>query len=173
VAATNVLRKVPILIEANRSVKTWSEQMLAVLDAGAELRMIKHEIGSSSSVLDPPFPNGEAIINQLVAMDRYTNWVAEDFSIYKKELSELQRRAEEKGLTEDERERRQGEVWDAIRAVPSVQDMTGDSDTPRRPAEAPSWAAYQGAEEVALRLITEASLGRPKAAPQRTAADTG
>src|SRR5919106_4102147 len=47
VDATNRLRKVPILINANRSVKTWSEQMLAVIDAGLDLRMIKHQIASS------------------------------------------------------------------------------------------------------------------------------
>ena len=34
VQATNTLRRVPILIEANRSTKTWSEQMLAVIEVG-------------------------------------------------------------------------------------------------------------------------------------------
>jgi hypothetical protein len=48
VEATNAIRKAGTLINANRSVRTWSDQMLALIDASNELRLIKHEIHLSS-----------------------------------------------------------------------------------------------------------------------------
>jgi hypothetical protein len=80
---------------------------------------------------------------------------------------EQQRRAEGKGLSDDERAGRQSETWEAIQEVPSVEDMMRDTDAPPRPPE-PSWAAYLEAEGEALVLITEASLGGLKRTHRET-----
>ena len=53
VKATNVLRKAGRRIAADRSVETWGEQMLAVIDAGQELRVIRHEIEASANLPEP------------------------------------------------------------------------------------------------------------------------
>jgi hypothetical protein len=123
VQATNELRRVPILINANRSVKTWSEQMLAVIDAGLTLRMIKHQIYSSRGLDDPPFPDYKKLVYLFEFMYQYTDWVTADFADRKKELSELQRQAEKSDLPVQDRARRQEAVWDHIQKLPSVADM--------------------------------------------------
>jgi hypothetical protein len=123
VQATNELRRVPILINANRSVKTWSEQMLAVIDAGLTLRMIKHQIYSSRGLDEPPFPDYKKLVYLFEFMYQYTDWVTADFADRKKELSEFQRRAEESGLSAQERAHRQEAVWDRILELRSVDDM--------------------------------------------------
>ncbi|SDY48057.1 hypothetical protein SAMN05661080_03608 [Modestobacter sp. DSM 44400] len=164
VGATNQLRRVPILIAANRSVKTWSEQMLALIDTGLDLRMIEHEIASSDGV-DAPFPDHAELVALFKTMYGYTDWVTEDFAERKKELSELQRRAEEQHLPEEQRAHRQAEVWNRIRELPSVADML-ESPVPTRsadgagspPAERPSWAGFEQAERCALRRITTTTL---------------
>jgi hypothetical protein len=95
VQSTNQLRRAWVLIAANRSVKTWSEQMYAVIEAGLTLRMIKHQIYSSRDIQYPPFPNHREVVHLTELMYRYMDWVVEDFAEHKKELSELQRQAEE------------------------------------------------------------------------------
>ncbi len=123
VQATNQLRRVPILIDANRSVKTWSEEMLAVIDVGLTLRMIKHQIDSSRVATEPPFPDYKKLVYLFTLMYDYTDWVTADFADLKKQLSERQRRAEKSDLSDQERARLQDAVWDAIRELRSVADM--------------------------------------------------
>jgi hypothetical protein len=164
VGATNQLRRVPILIAANRSVKTWSEQMLALIDTGLDLRMIKHQIESSGG-MDAPFPDHAELVLLFEQMYRYTDWVTEDFAVHKKHLSELQRRAEQQHLSDRQRRRRQAAVWDAIQELPSVADLlgiavsTGTADG-SVPVQTPSWATYQQAERLALVRITTATLAK-------------
>jgi hypothetical protein len=161
VTAINVIRKAPILIEANHSVKTWSEQMLAIIDVGFELRVIKHEIVASSSTADPPFPtqSEQEIVKQLEEMGRYIDQVAEDFQENKKSLSEQQLHAEANELSADERDDRQRKIWEAILQVRSVADLINPDA--RRSDKKPSWAKYQLAHEEALKLMIQASLGSP------------
>lgn len=165
VATTNVLRKAPILIEANRSVKTWDEQMLTFIDAKFELGAIRHEIDASNSAPNPPFSNIRQIREQLGVMEAYLEWVTKDFSRHKKELSEQQRLAEQQGLSPDERARRQGQVWDAIRGLDSVADLIRDPDARPHATEEPSWAKYESGYGMALDLITRASLGGTRRRP--------
>ena len=126
VEATNQLRNVPILIEANRSIKTWSVQMLEGIEAGLKLRTIKHQIYSSRVLNDVPFSNCPAVTYLLEWMYHYTDWVTEEFADRKKQLSELRLRAEETDLPDYERERRQSKVRDHIRSLRSIDDMRKD-----------------------------------------------
>lgn len=123
VQATNELRRVPIFINANRSVNTWSEQMLAVIDAGLTLRMIKHQIYSSRGLDERPFPDYQKLARLIEFMYEYTDWVTADFADRKKELSEFQRQAEQSDLSGQERARLLDTVWDRIQELPSVADM--------------------------------------------------
>lgn len=123
-AATNVLRRAAILVAANRSVRTWTGQMDALMDAGFELRAIKHEIGASAVAADPPpFLNGDAIMRQVDAMAAYIDWVVADFADNKKRLGERQRWAEASGIDDDQRTQRQAAIWEELSGLPSVADM--------------------------------------------------
>jgi hypothetical protein len=79
VQATNALRKAETLINANRSVKTWSQQMLALIEASNELRLVKHEIDlASRGVSDPPFRDFARIVWLLERMYRYMESLTRD-----------------------------------------------------------------------------------------------
>jgi hypothetical protein len=176
VQATNELRRVPILINANRSVKTWNKQMLAVIDASLTLRMIKHQISSSGNLDDSgrnldelPFPDHEELVHLFELMYQYTDWVITDFKDHKKELSELQRQAEESGLSAQEKAHRQDTVWDRILMLDSVADMlkkpsqkesedNGEDGATSQATEKPSWVTYEVAQDQALERITRATL---------------
>jgi hypothetical protein len=157
VKATNALRLIPIMIEANRSVKTWSEQMVAAIGVGFELRAIQHEISASAGTPFPPISETALIDTQFKAMLAYTQWLADDFRESKKELSNQQEWAEEKNLDVDERARRQRAVWNAIITRPPVADMLG-----RAPGEAAgevSWDSYEVAYRAVLQELVQASFG--------------
>jgi hypothetical protein len=182
VQATDKLRRVPILINANRSVEAWSEQMLAVIDANLALRMIKHQISSSRGLDEPPFSDYDKLVRLLELMYEYTDWVTADFANSKKELSELQHQAEERDLSAQELGHRQDAVWEGIRKLESIDDMykgasskdrklrqdsieealnrptDPDSDATWRAAIKLSWVTYEAAESLALQLITHATL---------------
>jgi hypothetical protein len=191
VEATNTLRKAGTLIDANRSVRTWSDQMLALIDASNLLRLIKHEIQlSSDGVSDPPFRNYADIVWLLETMYRYTESLTEDFADNKKRLSELQRHADSNTIGDEERAQRQSDVWREIRDLPSVADLladldedkigarvkslelalrTGDRRTLEDESAAPSRVTYEAAERLALQRIAEAALGTSRAG-ERTSA---
>jgi hypothetical protein len=159
VNATNVLRKAPTLIEANRSVKTWSEQMLLVIDAGFELRVIRHEIAASASVIDPPFADEfhEPIDRGLRQMYGYVDDLARDFRAHKKRLSEKQREAESYRLRAGNRADTQAAMWDELQQLWSVADLTGTPDSPPPPAGR-TFVSYQRTYEEVLDNIIRASL---------------
>jgi hypothetical protein len=182
VDATNQLRKVPILIEGNRSAKTWSEQMLSILDAGLSLRTLKHQFYASGALDYRPFPNHKELVLLVELMYHYTDWVADDFPRMKKNLGEAQRQAEAANLPAQERSRLQMEVWDRIQTLrwsdmqqtapasarqdcrEKIEELlkqpppdSGASEA--RWKEFESWVAYQEAESLALEAIVKASLG--------------
>ena len=123
VQATNTLRRVPIMVEANRSTKTWSEQMLAVIDVGLDLRMIKHQIYSGRDLPAPPFAEHRKLTYLFETMYHYTDWLAADFGDHKKDIGEFQRRAEHETLPLEERAAMQDEVWRQISGLPTMADM--------------------------------------------------
>jgi hypothetical protein len=169
VEATNALRKAGTLINANRSVKTWSEQMLELVDASNALRLVKHEIAlSSEGVSDPPFRDHAEVVRLLTTMYRYLEMETEHFADDKLELSELQRRAESLG-SDTERTTLQDEIWDKIKssvssllATPRVEDIRAattslENDRPSESGDS-SRVTYEAAEELVLRRIAQAAL---------------
>jgi hypothetical protein len=175
------------MIDANRSVKTWSAQMTVVMDAGLQLRALKHEIYSSRVLEDPPFSSHAELTELLETMYHYTDWVVADFTGNKKRLSELQLRAE--AANGRRRAALQAEVWDELLRLPAAKDMGADRTYPdderrkmrdhrrqgvtaalRQPATSanrlasltPSWLTYLECETVALELMTQAALARPQ-----------
>ncbi len=182
VGVTNTLRRVPLLVEANRSVKTWSEEMLGVMDAGLRLRSLKHQIFSCRVLDSPPFASHAALSRLLEEMYRYTDWVLDDFTANKKRLSELQRVAE--AAEPEERGAAQERIWRELCALASIADMgvelTGDARASRRAeivewlsagadagpfvarGDHPTWATYLECESVALELMTQARWVEPE-----------
>jgi hypothetical protein len=183
VGVTNSLRRVPVLIDANRSVKTWSAQMTAVMDSGLQLRSLKHQIYSSRVLDDPAFSSHAELTDLLETMYHYTDWVVEDFAKNKKRLSELQLAAEGTGSNPADRAVLQERIWDELKELDSIKDMRADIDAATRgqrrreithALRAPStdgnrlaglklsWLTYLECESVALELMTQAALARPE-----------
>jgi hypothetical protein len=125
VAATNTLRKARILIEANRSVLTWSTQMMEIVGARFDLSALRHELEVSVGARAAPFPDPELVILPIQEMERYLEWLTDDLE-HKKDLSELQREAEKKDLTADARAELQRAVWDGLLGAPYRYRPTRD-----------------------------------------------
>jgi hypothetical protein len=184
VEVTNQLRRVPVLIEANRSVNTWSAEMAAVIDAGLQLRSLKHQIFTTRVLNFPPFTSHRELTELLETMYHYTDWVVADFMERKKQLSELQVAAENANDPEA-RASLQEQVWRELSELPSIEDMLKpiDVDNDPRPKireditsalskSQPSgmrlaglrlsWLTYLECESVALELMTQAALAEPE-----------
>jgi hypothetical protein len=122
VQVTNALRRAPILIDAHRSAKSYNEQMRALLDAGLELRLIRHEIDAiGPDETNAAFPNWPSIRAVMHKMEDYLVGVQKDFRSHSKQVSEFQ-------LVAERDRNRQGEVWEAIRQIPSVIDLLSETD---------------------------------------------
>jgi hypothetical protein len=74
-AANRVVRKAPILISAQPSAQTYSEQMRSLIDAEFEFSDIRHEIVTIPTL----FSGREAIGDQLIHMERYLESLAEEY----------------------------------------------------------------------------------------------
>ena len=182
VEATNALRRVPILIDADKSVKTFDEQLRQVVEAGLKLRMIKHQIWSSKDVPDPPFPDHRELTYLFESLYHYTDRVIAEFVGAKEPLLDAQRRAEDTDLTPYARARAAERVRLWVPAVSAVDDMhtpinpeahkscrkqvqdeTGNAvkskgeDLPE-PVGPWSWLRYEATHELALERITKTTL---------------
>jgi hypothetical protein len=124
VSVTNALRRAPILVQAHRSTQAWTDQMLTVIEAGYELRAIKHEIHASRTAPCPPFHGDSArvVIDTLESMQEYIEWVDHDFQS-KETLDELQRAADDEGISREERRGRREAVWKEICSLDAFRDM--------------------------------------------------
>lgn len=163
VGVANVLRKARTLIQANRTVKTWNEQMLEIMEAGYELRLMRHEIEASRRVPDPPLSNASRFVKRIGAMLDYIAWHQKDFSENKQRLGELQRVAErdDDARPDEEREQRQQaleEVWAKISRLPSVADLIAEAGPGEHPEGPVSWAKFEADYEMAVQYLTEAAL---------------
>lgn len=117
VEVANTLRRVPVLVEAHRSAKTYGEQMRTAIDARFELHRIRHEIdifGPADG--NKAFAAWAEMRDLFRRMQDYLLALEQEFKRDYKRLSELQAAAE--------RDRaRQGEVWQEIGRLPMVADM--------------------------------------------------
>jgi len=109
-----------LLISANRSVKTWSEQMiLKIIPAFTELRDLAHDLKTAEKAGTPIFDSTNKICKELTDVNVWFNALCDEFANNKKELSELQRQAER------DRER-QTEVWAKMQRLPLLEDLTNE-----------------------------------------------
>jgi hypothetical protein len=141
VEATNALRRVPILINADKSVKTFDEQLRQVVEAGLKLRMIKHQISSSADVPDPPFPDTENLTYLFECLYHYTDSLIEKLVRAKEALLEAQRRAEDAHLAPDAREKAAEQVRRWVPALSAVADMRPKEDRKEDREEHGRWQA--------------------------------
>jgi hypothetical protein len=181
VEATNALRRVPILIDADKSVRTFDEQLRQVVEAGLKLRMIKHQIWSSKDVPNPPFPDHRELTYLFESLYHYTDCVIAEFVRAKEPLLEAQRRAEDADLAPDARERAAEQVLLWVPALSAVDDMRAQKDLEAHkscreqvedelkravqskgdlpePVGPWSWLRYEETEGLALEKITKATL---------------
>jgi hypothetical protein len=121
VGVTNILRRAPVLIDAHRSAKTYNETMHEIVDAGLELRLIRHETDAIGQDPNPAFPQWPTIRSEIHKMEDYVKWVVDDFRNHSKDLSELQRKAESD-------RKLQPKVWEQIGAIDSVRDLLQEVD---------------------------------------------
>ena len=151
VKATNVLRRAGSRIEADRSVRTWSEQMREVIDAGHDLRVVRHEIEASANFPKPqPFTEIERrfIDDLLGTMYGYVNRLDDEFREHNTRLSADQRDAE----------------WEQLQKLQSVADLTRTRDVRPQPEGAKSFDGYLSAYEAVVNCIVRADA---EEAPQR------
>jgi hypothetical protein len=184
VEATNALRRVPILIDADMSAATFDEQLRQVVEAGLKLRMIKHQIWSSKGIPEPPFADHRQLRYLFESLYHYTDWLIEEFVGAKKEsLLDAQRGAEDADLAPDGRERAAEQVRLWVPALSAVDDMHPRNDKGREahkrcrkwveddldcavrsegdlpePVAPWSWLRYEETEGLALEMITRATL---------------
>ena len=149
VGVTNVLRRAPVLIDAHRSAKTYNEQMREIVNAGLELRLIRHETDAIGALTNPAFPDWPKIRDDIRRMEDYVRGVVQDFRDSSKRLSELQRQPEEN-------RKLQPEVWRQISAVDSVRDLLQEVDG--QVGETRYASAYLVAHEAALGRMINSSL---------------
>jgi hypothetical protein len=161
--ASNRIGKAWTLLEANRSAKSWSTAMVAIVDAGLDLRALRHQITAGRTAAVHPYPAWAArvITRHLDIMAAYTEWVARDFRARKQNLGELQRIAEE--APEGERQLLLDDIWHTIEALPSVDDyLRGRPEHAEAEARLlvppPGWQRYVRSYERTLKLMTEGAL---------------
>jgi hypothetical protein len=170
VAATNALRRVPMLIKTDPSVEARKEQLKQAIDAGLILRMIKHQIYSSGTLADPPFPNHLKLAYLFEVMYHYTDWVIADFAKHQQRVSEppsvgdMRKRVEQ---DDDERE----SIQDAFDVALDKIDKTGKHHSPPWKKES-SWVEHEEAESRALELITRVTFERHASRPGATARES-
>ena len=122
VGVANHVRRASTLTAANRSVKTWSDEMVALIGARGELSTIYHEVGAALPIDAPQHKHG-AIYTELDRMGEYIGWLEDDFRNKKKALGEKQRKAEDEKLPEAERKQQQDALWDELVSLDSVADL--------------------------------------------------
>jgi hypothetical protein len=146
VKTTNKLRRIPLLAPADSSVGTLRQHLLDILDVGAELRLIKHEISVSREVPDSPFPNPQPVTELLEQMYAYADALAGEF---------------EKALSEPHAADGENPAWAQLKKKPSkFEDLlatAGREDAENTPK---SWKEYTDIETKVLKLLTAAALGQ-------------
>jgi hypothetical protein len=161
VGVTNILRRAPTLIDAHRSAKTYNEQMREVVNAGLELRLIRHETDAIGNP-NPAFAAWDTIRGEIRKMEGYIKWLVDDFRAHSKALGELQSKAEADRQL-------QPMVWERIRALPSVSDLLYEIDTPN--AKTRYAGEYLKAYEAAMQMMIKSSV--IGSTPDQTSGGTG
>jgi hypothetical protein len=170
VTLTNAVRRVPLLVSARRSFRTYDEQMRAVIDAYLDLRAMRHEIENLGSNPNAAFGAWPQMRDHMRAMEAYLASLCEEFAgKQSKEISELQIEAEEQRA-------RQGEVWERLRTLPVLGDMLQElpdsGPTKPEPTETKYYDKYMRPYGEVIRLM-RAELMAPSSGTGLSAVEDG
>jgi hypothetical protein len=120
VAASHSVDASRLIISANRSVKSWTEQTnLSLIPARTEIKSISHDLANWKSANLPMFSETSAVQARLDEMTNYLTELIEEYSEEKSALSELQRTA---GTNDAEREQLLGQIWRRMRTLHHLGD---------------------------------------------------
>jgi hypothetical protein len=106
IGVTNQVRKVPLLIEAAQSARTYGEQMRGIVDSRHELSFIRHEIQTAGEA----FSELTKIRGHIRTMESYLDGLIDEFKAEYRELSRVQTSKPE-------------DVWRAIQELPKLKDL--------------------------------------------------
>ena len=136
VAVTNAVRRVPLLVSARRSYRTYDEQMRTVIDSYLDLRAVRHEIDNLGLDDNAAFYDWRKIRGSMRDMEDYLASLTAEFAgDESKDISELQIQAEQDRS-------RQPEVWDRLRNLPALGDMLLERPNSREPGKQPTATDY-------------------------------
>jgi hypothetical protein len=114
-----------LLISANRSVKSWSEQMIdRVIPAYTELRDLAHDQKTASAAGESIFASEAKILESVQDMNGWLQALCTEFANTKKDLSELQLKAENDRSMQDD-------VWARMQALLFLGDLVRDGEKHR------------------------------------------
>ena len=161
VAVTVAVRRVPLLVSAHRTYKTYDEQMRAVIDAYLDLRAVRHEVDNPGVASNAAFCDWNEIRESMDTMEDYLGSLCEEFAgEASNKISEGQREAEQN-------RERQREIWDRLRELPVLGDMLLERPDRREPGTTPTktnyYASYLKPYEEVLKLMRAQLLRGPSA----------
>jgi hypothetical protein len=159
VAVTNALRKAPIAIQGDRSVESWTEHMMNVIDAGFELRAVKHEIDASRTAPDSPFSADSVrrVLSLLESMQEYIDEFAGDYE-QKRRLEDLQRSADAEEISPEDRTQKKSDLWAAISSLDGFSDMMSFFEGKKSARVSRRYSKYELNYQKAIEAITRESL---------------
>jgi hypothetical protein len=145
VQITNKLHRISLLVLVDWYEDTLRRCLFDIVDAGAELQVIKHEIWVSRKVQDLPFPKPEPVTGRLERMYAYTDALAREFD---QALSELHAADGE------------NPAWARLKELPKSKDLLAVAGRKDVENTLNSRKDYLDNETEVLKLLTEAVFGQ-------------
>jgi hypothetical protein len=109
-----------MLILANRSTETWSQQMNErIISSYIDLRDIGHDARTASASNDPIFLDWKPIQESIERMERVLKDLIDEYGEKRKELSELQLKAEKDRTLQEQ-------LWKRLLALPYLGDLLAE-----------------------------------------------
>ena len=127
VSASHDIDNTRMLIQANRSVETWTDLLNKVLvPARTHLRGVAHDLLNWDRAGEQVFAESGRIQRNLEMMYDYLGLLIEEHAAHKQRLAEMQRLAEEaKGWR---RRRKLNAVWSELLSLPISRDLLEDGE---------------------------------------------
>ena len=121
VEATHRVRRIPILVEGDRSAEAYGEQMREATDAYLDLRAVRHEIDNLGVLENAAFDDWPVIRESLQVMEAYLAALLDEYRASNADV------------------RRHPQPWDAISVLPRLGELLDE-----HPAAGPDSPFYVG-----------------------------
>jgi hypothetical protein len=141
VDATHRVRRVPILIEADKSARMYSEQMREVTDAYLELRAVRHEIDNLGALENAAFDDWPATRQSLQAIEAYLAALIDEYRASNTAVQDHQ------------------PAWNAISELPRLRELL--DERPAAGADSPFYIGFIAPYAHALARMRAQMLHRP------------